>query len=118
MTDETFTINVPVKYTKIDDKLIKDGKMALLITSSYHVRIDENRFNPTLIEMILQNSSDETIEKYVNDMTHTSLYILNKNFARKVQVVWIPVGTLFRIERCADDGEFIVTVQDDVWNMA
>ncbi len=115
---EKIVTNVPIKYTEIDDKLVKDGKMALMITESYGMILDEIRYNPTIINMVLQNASDDAIFNSIAKLVHPILLDRYKNFRRRVAVVWIPVGTLFRIERCADDGEFIVTVQNDTWNMA
>lgn len=118
MDKDTRTTFATVKYTEIDNKLVKDGKMALMITHSYHVRLEEIRYDPVLIDMILQDSSNNEIENYLNDITHNHIPDRYKNFKGRVQIVWIPLGTLFMIERCADNGEFIVTVQNDVWEMA
>ncbi len=43
---------------------------------------------------------------------------MKKIWYHSLRIKWIPLGTFFSIERCADNGEYIVTVQDNIWTQA
>jgi hypothetical protein len=123
------TTTVEAKYRPIANdgtsKLVKDNRVALLLTDSYHTHVDEFRYDPTIITMVLENRDDEEITKYIQDhfgQNYRGIRIGSygnvEHFKNRVRVKWLPIGTLFKIKRCADDGESLVTVQYDMWNMA
>ena len=96
------------------NKLIKDGKVAVLLSHSWHCSPNSYRYDPVLIEMILKDAPEEELTKYAHKVgisTHDESWC-------HLKVQWVPVGTFFRIERCGDNGEFIVTVQNHKWEQA
>jgi hypothetical protein len=101
--------NVVVKFEKINEKYIKDGKVAVLLTRSYHVSIlEEHRCNPVLIDLFLKKQYNEDLKKYVSAGRDTPWF--NSAF-----IEWVDIGSLYIIKRCADNGESIIVIKDTTW---
>jgi hypothetical protein len=131
-----------VKFDSLSDKLVKDGKTAILTTSKWGLNIDRFRCDPIVINLILKkkkfnregrdniktnkyNEEDEIFNDNINK--DIAFYCGNEyNFCNYhenfwpdcLKVHWIPVGTFFIINNCGDNGESIITVQEDLWTKA
>ncbi len=139
MATETAT----VKFEPLIDKFVKDGKTAVLTTSSWGTNIDMFRCDPNIINLMLEfkkykrghditkedekyNDDAATFNKNINDKIikychatydYTKHTMIKFNF-ENLKIHWIPVGTFFRITHCGDNGESIITVQQEYWTKA
>ncbi len=119
---------------KIKNKYTRDDKTAVLLSRGYHTSVDEFRYDPVVIELLLQieagrgeeedrfkrpkiESAIERLNKYVSkfqtDPTKRGRDLIWYN---AVSVQWVPTGSFIQITRCADYGESIVSVQEDTWD--
>ena len=98
------------------EKVIKDGKVAVIISPGYGAGWstwnnvaygNELVFDPMLVDMILNNKKDE-FETYIA-MRYPDLY--NTGFD-ELAVQWVPVGTVFRIHEY--DGNESIEFQDQM----
>lgn len=107
------------------DKVIRDGKVAVLVSPGYgagwstwaYAGDEDNRdfmlFDPTLVAMVERGDSVEAIESYVTAI-HPHTYC---GGADDLTIEWLPVGTAFRIHEY--DGSESVEIRDDmIWNIA
>jgi len=107
------------------NKVIRDGKVAVLVSPGYgagwstwaYAGDEDNRdfmlFDPTLVAMVERGDSVEAIESYVKSK-HPNTYC---GGADDLTIEWLPVGTAFRIHEY--DGSESVEVRDDMhWNIA
>jgi hypothetical protein len=107
------------------DKVIRDGKVAVLVSPGYGAgwstwayRVDEDNpgfmlHDPTLVDMVERGASVEAIEAYVT-AKHPDTYC---GGADDLTIQWLPVGTAFRIHEY--DGSESVEIRDDIiWNIA
>ena len=129
---------VGVKFTSLTDKLVKDGKTAILTTDKWGLNIDIFRCDPIIITLLLdikeykRNGNINEIKKYNEDVdvfndniykqiieycntkyTYTSMY--DDIWSYNLKVNWIQTGTFFTITNCGDNGESIITVQTNHW---
>lgn len=136
--------NAIVNFTPLTNKLVKDGKTAVLINSSWGISIEMFRYDPVVIGLILDKKkykkngdADEAAEKYNNEVDIFNDNINDKivkychikydyqryrsnniNWPNSLTVDWVPTGTFFMITNCGDNGESIITVQQDHWTKA
>ena len=111
------------------DKVIRDGKVAVLVSPGYGAgwstwataRGGEDGedvtgfmlFDPLLVDMVECKESAETIETYVTSM-YPGVYC---GGADDLSIQWLPVGTAFRIHEY--DGSESVEIRDDIqWTIA
>jgi hypothetical protein len=124
-------------FKKIENKLVRDNETAVLLSQSYRLSVHEYRYDPVLIELILQMKDTyenfrnkvikkDKLEKIENEITEKinkhiikSKYRVDNysNLSRMVRIEWVPVGTYIQIVKCADNGESIVTIQMDSWDL-
>ena len=135
-----------VKFKQLGDKLVKDGKTAILTNSKWGLDIDLFRYDPMIIKLVLDKKKFKRSDckdctfsdrnKYNDDVD-----IFNNNINKQIidycttkynltvfshetfwpdclTVHWIPVNTFFTIAHCGDNGESIITIQDCIWNRA
>jgi len=100
------------------DKLIKDGKVAVILSTGYagfsswansREEAEKLMFDPEIAQMIIDKKDmldiiNFTIEKYKNN--HVSAFIY------ELAVTWIPVGKKFLIEEY--DGLEVVLLEEDI----
>jgi hypothetical protein len=102
------------------DKLIRDGKVAVLISGGYGAgwsswtdHESEMLFNPEIAQMVLdEKSNDEIIA--VAEAKWPEAYLGGID---GLHVVWLPVGTEFRVTEY-DGAESIQIKQDTNWIVA
>ena len=105
-------------------KLIRDGKVAVLISPGFGAgwytwhRVEELLFDPKVVEMLEAKSKLDDIEKYCEDTygkgPEKYIYLGGLD---KLEVFWLPVGTLFRIDEY--DGSETLQVKEDMhWMVA
>jgi hypothetical protein len=97
-------------------KLIRDGKVAILISPGYgagwytwHDR-EELLFDPAIVEMVLENRHDE-IESYVEKTYGDDFYLGGVD---GLIVQWVPEGAEFMI-REYDGSESLLLKDNDYW---
>lgn len=97
------------------NKLIRDGKVAVLISPgfgsgwySWHFK-EELLFDPVVVEMVLEDRHDE-IESYV-EKTYDNLYLGGIDY---LKVVWVSEGAEFRINEY-DGAESLVLKEEEHW---
>jgi len=102
------------------NKVIRDGKVAVLVSPGYGAgwstwayRVDEDNpgfmlHDPTLVTMVERGDSVEAIEAYVT-AKHPDTYC---GGAHDLTIEWLPVGTAFRIHEY--DGYESVEIRDDI----
>jgi len=103
------------------DKVIRDGKVAVLIAPKYGIgwaseeyekdRREAMLFCPTLVEMILNNVSHEELQ-IAADEFFESAYV-----PEDLTVKWVDQGTKFRISEY-DGSESIVTFDENDYTIA
>lgn len=117
------------------DKVIVDGKVAVLVSGGYGGgwstwmvgdTLDLNRsiaFEPKVVEMVLAGEKDKnradrkaTLDKIKEYMTETYPGYYTGG-AEGLEVVWVPVGSKFYIEEY-DGNESLVLESDMNWQTA
>jgi hypothetical protein len=82
------------------DKVIKDGNVAILITTEYGVgwsswnNIEGIETDPGLVALVERTAEPEEIETYCKDKWGTSNYY---GGACNLSIVWVPEGTEYVI---------------------
>lgn len=117
---------VSLKYTAFQDPYIKDGKMAVLLTDSYHGHIDDVRCDRTLIEMVIKEQEEiknGTLEdcdyrKEINNYLTKLRGRSRPDTFTGICIEWVPINSYFTVTRCADDGESILVTNKIIWNKA
>jgi len=102
------------------NKKIKDGMVAVLYSPgfgagwySWH-NVEELLYDPKLVDMVLEKTSAETIDLYCNEVYGNKLYY---GGADDLEVMWLPVGTHFRIHEY--DGAESIEVREKInWSIA
>ena len=102
------------------NKKIKDGMVAVLF-SPYHGAgwyswhgIEELLYDPKLVDMVEEKTSAQTIELYCNEVYGNKAYY---GGADDLEVMWIPVGTHFRIHEY--DGAETLEIREEIdWKIA
>lgn len=111
------------------DKVIRDGKVAVLYSPSYgggwyswntdHQCAEQLLFHPTLVQMVEEKRHEE-----IDDELVCELFGISENDAPYIgsarcdlKIAWIPEGTLFRIDEY-DGAESIVLQDQDDWIVA
>ena len=106
------------------NKLIRDGKVAVLVSPGFGAgwytwhRVEELLFDPKVVEMLEAGKKLAVIEKYCEDTygkgIGESIYLGGLD---KLEVFWLPVGTLFRIDEY--DGSESLNVKEEMhWMVA
>ena len=97
-------------------QLIRDGKLAVLISESYgagwstwNSELPECLFNPTIVQWVLDGKTGEVPKVFGEDFYYGG--------ARDLVVRWVPLGTKFKIDDY-DGYESIVYEQDIQWLVA
>ena len=102
------------------DKKIKDDMVAVLYSPKYGAGwyswhgIEELLYDPKLVDMVEEKASVEAIELYCEEVYGENHYY---GGADKLEVMWLPIGTHFRIHEY--DGSETVEVREEiVWSVA
>lgn len=113
---------IHIKRVKEMDKVIRDGKVAVLISLDYGAgwytwhHMEELIYHPKLVEMVENNQQEEITEAFIAEL----LGILDEDSmpyiggAQDLVVRWLPVGTEFMIEEY-DGSEYIVLKETQRW---
>jgi hypothetical protein len=104
------------------EKVIRDGKVAVLISPgfgagwySWHRELPQLLFHPKLVEMVEQGKRNDIEEEMVEslfDTTKTEKGYFYAGGADQLKIVWVPVGTKFRIDEY-DGSESIVFLDEE-----
>lgn len=102
------------------DKLIRDGKVAVLISpgfgagwSTWNHHIPEILWDPTIVQMLEEGCRPQVLHQYVEDVYPD----VNAFGTASLRVVWIPEGTRFRVTEY-DGHESIVLHDEENWHVA
>jgi len=104
----------------IVEKLIKDGKVAVLYSPGYgagwYSWNDDKRllFHPEIVQKVLDGKRHEITDKFILDLIGIDIYA---GGARDLQVKWLPEGSLFEINEY-DGSESISLKENDEWIVA
>ncbi len=84
------------------EKVIRDGKVAVLISRgfgagwySWNYNHEEILFHPKLVEMVEQNRHQEITNEWVKENLGIDIYT---GGADGLAIEWLPVGTAFLVE--------------------
>ena len=85
------------------EKVIKDGKVAVLVSHGYGAgwwtwNQDHNEllFHPKLVEMVEQNRNNEITESFIKEnLGINDVYCGGRD---GLTIHWLPIGTVFNIE--------------------
>jgi hypothetical protein len=98
------------------EKVIKDGKVAVLISSGFgagwYTWNRENQellFHPKLVEMVSQGKAKKIDDEWMKE--HLGIEDVYCGGAANLRVHWLPVGTQFTVDEY-DGSESIVTIDD------
>jgi hypothetical protein len=98
------------------EKVIRDGKVAVLISPGYgagwyswHSK-KELLFHPKIVELVEQNNHDEITEELCKELLNTNDYICTLG-APDLEIRWLPIGTAFEINDY-DGSESLRTIED------
>ena len=102
------------------DKLIRDGKVAVLISpgygagwSTWNNHIPQILWDPTLVQMVEEGCRPQILYQYV----HVNYPEVHAFGIEDLKVVWIPEGTRFRVTEY-DGHESIVLYDEEDWHVA
>lgn len=110
-------------------KVIRDGLVAVIYSPGYgagwstwaeHPERDLLLFEPDIVQLVLdRDAGDITTTEFLDqvDMIWQLKQYESYCSPDKLCVVWLPVGTKFRINEY-DGSESIMLQQDDVWHTA
>lgn len=98
------------------EKLIRDGKVAVLISHgfgagwySWSSNNEALLFHPKLVEMVEQGKADQIDEDWVKE--NLGIEDVYCGGASDLQIHWLPVGTAFQVEEY-DGAESLRTMDD------
>ena len=101
------------------DKLIEDGKVAVLYSPGFgagwytwNYEYPEILFDPAIVKFVEKEKWDE-LETYVT-LKYPDIY---KGGMKDLTVAWIPEGTMFKVTEY-DGNESIEYKEDDHWMIA
>lgn len=110
-------------------KYIRDGEVAVLYSPGYGAgwstwaeasERDLLLFDPDIVQLVLDRNSDvitpDEFEQKVDMIWQLKSYASYCSPAT-LEVMWLPVGTLFKVEEY-DGSESIITQQDIKWHVA
>jgi hypothetical protein len=99
------------------EKVIKDGKVAVLVSHGYgagwyswNTKHQQLLFDPKLVEMVEQNRTNEITDEWVKENLGIDIYA-GGSYGLKIH--WLPIGTAFEIDEC-DGAESLRTIADMV----
>ena len=105
---------------KIMQKVIRDGKVAVLVSPGFGGgwytwnHVDELLFHPVLVNMVENGLRSDIDEAFIADLLgivdHASMPYLGG--ADKLEVRWLPIGTEFIVEDY--DGSEEITIKNHV----
>lgn len=101
------------------EKVIRDGKVAVLYSSDYggawynDHHIEELLFHPVLVELIEQGRQKEITNELVTEALGIDFkhYNIRPEDAKDLRIEWVPEGALFRIHEY--DGQEFVVLQEE-----
>jgi hypothetical protein len=108
------------------EKVIKDGKVAVIYSPGYgsgwfswNSRFPEILFHPKLVELVLENRHNEITREFVKDLLgiDSETYFFMGSSANQLEVIWLDEGTKFYV-RVYDGSEDIITSEDIKWQVA
>lgn len=91
------------------EKVIRDGKVAVLISPGFGAgwyswdQNEEMLFHPKIVELVEQNRHNEITNELCRELFNTSAY-----GSSDLVIIWLPVGTRFYIEEY-DGAETLIT---------
>ena len=98
------------------DKVIRDGKVAVLISHgfgagwySWNTENQQLLFHPKLVEMVEQGKAVEIDEDWVKE--NLGIENVYCGGAKNLKIHWLPVGTAFQVEEY-DGAESLRTIED------
>ena len=102
-------------------KLIRDGKVAVLISpgygagwSTWNNHTPQILWDPTIVKMVEEGCRPQIFHQYVEDVYPGYVNALG---IETLKVVWIPQGTRFHITEY-DGHESIVLYDEENWHVA
>lgn len=109
----------PILNTNLMNKLIRDGKVAVLVSpghgagwSTWNAEHEEILFDPAIVEFVEHNKWEE-LDVYVK-LKYPQIYA---GGMRDLQVEWLPEGTEFIVNEY-DGSETLEIKSDIVWHRA
>jgi len=97
------------------EKVIRDGKVAVLISIDYgfgwytwNYNYKQLLFHPKLVEMVEQNRQEEITKEWVQENLGIDVYA---GGADNLTIYWLPIGTKFEVNEY-DGAESIRTTFD------
>lgn len=96
------------------EKVIRDGKVAVLITQGYAgwyswTKNEQLLFSPKIVKMVEQNRMSEINKDWIrNELGIENVYCGGVN---NLKIHWLPIGTPFTIEEY-DGIEVLHTIED------
>lgn len=97
------------------DKVIKDGKVAVLISHgfgagwfSWNSEHKELLFHPKLVDMVEQGRNDEITDEWVKENIGIDIYTGGSD---GLKIHWVPEGSVFLVNEY-DGSESLMTIED------
>jgi hypothetical protein len=98
-------------------KVIKDGKVAVLISSGYESGwyswnrdVEECLFSPEIIELVEKKKIKNIDDEFCQKLFKTKYFYAGG--ARNLEIVWLPIGTKFRVNEY--DGSESIEIIDEI----
>lgn len=101
------------------ERVIRDGKVAVLVSPGFGAgwstwapedAQEARLFDPGLVELILNDSTQNEINSYVAERFPDQY----TGGVEQLRVFWVPEGTKFRIHEY-DGSESLVTIDEEQW---
>lgn len=118
MIDEDFetrrfpTETATIKYRAASEKMIVNGMVPILLSTGYSPH--GYRTHTGLIGMILYEKPKAEIVEYAKRIGIWEAKY--PNWLNSLFIEWVKPGSFYLITKCADDGESLIVVQDEIWN--
>jgi hypothetical protein len=104
------------------DKVIRDGKVAVLVSRGYGAgwstwtdEIETYLFHPKLVQMVEEERHSEITTEWMEQ--ELGLDVSYTGGTDGLEIQWVPVGTKFVIDEY-DGHESLRTIDDFYWNVA
>ncbi len=104
------------------DKVIRDGKVAVLVSRGYGAgwstwtdEIETYLFHPKLVQMVEEERHSEITTEWMEQ--ELGLDVSYTGGTDGLEIQWVPVGTKFVIHEY-DGHETLKTIDDFYWNVA
>ena len=97
------------------EKVIRDGKVAVLISHGYGAgwyswnTNEQLLFSPKIVEMVEQGKANQINEDWVKE--NLGIEDVYCGGASDLQIHWLPVGTAFKVEEY-DGAEILITMNE------